>query len=267
MPWPSILRRRRRSTPERTRRRLQEHRRRSKLDGRQRRPDQHAMSGLWPSILRLRPRSTPGTERRRRLQEHQRRSKLGGRQRRPDQPRCLGPGHRSFGAGHALAGTRRRRLQEHQRRSKLDGRQRRPDQHQCLSPGHRSFGSGHALRGTAAAASSRAPTAGEAGRPSTPASPTRIVLALAIDPSLRPRSTPARLGGVFKSTNGGAKLDGRQHRPDRSYVSALAIDPSAPATLYAGTDDSAAFSRAPTAVESWTAVNAGLTNRCPRPGH
>ena len=68
------------------------------------------------------------------------------------------------------AGTHsRRRLQEHQRRGELERHQHRPEHPlYCLCPGHRSFNPGHALCRDwddkcmeAAAASSRAPTAGE----------------------------------------------------------------------------------------------------------
>ena len=43
-------------------------------------------------------------------------------------------------------------------------------------------------------------------------------------------------------------------------MNALAIDPSAPATLYAGTD-SGVF-KSTNAGGNWTAINTGLTNTC-----
>ena len=49
------------------------------------------------------------------------------------------------------------------------------------------------------------------------------------------------------------------HGPEGGLIYALAIDPVAPATLYAGTDSGGVF-KSTNGGESWTAVNAGLTN-------
>jgi hypothetical protein len=63
--------------------------------------------------------------------------------------------------------------------------------------------------------------------------PGGVVLALAIDSA----TVYAGLdGGVFKSTNGGAAWSAVNAGLTSSYVNALAIDPTAPATVYAGYD-------------------------------
>ena len=94
------------------------------------------------------------------------------------------------------------------------------------------------------------------------------VNAVVIDPSL-----PATLyagtteGGVFKSTNGGttwtavnAGLVPEFTTTSNLTVRALAIDPTNPATLYAGTGGGLAGIRKSTnGGASWTAVNTGLT--------
>jgi photosystem II stability/assembly factor-like uncharacterized protein len=91
--------------------------------------------------------------------------------------------------------------------------------------------------------------------------------ALAIDPS-----APATLyagtyasndltldGGVFKSTNGGQSWTAVSAGLTIPSVLALAIDPSVPETLYAGTDGDGVFETA-NGGRSWTDFNAGLTN-------
>ncbi|HUM02031.1 MAG TPA: PKD domain-containing protein [Thermoanaerobaculia bacterium] len=97
------------------------------------------------------------------------------------------------------------------------------------------------------------------------------LMALAIDPS-----APATLyagtwgAGVFKSTNGGGSWTAINAGLTYPHVGALAIDPSAPATLYAsnfhvygganaGVDGAGVF-KSTNGGESWTAINAGLTN-------
>ena len=49
------------------------------------------------------------------------------------------------------------------------------------------------------------------------------------------------------------------HGPEGGIIYALAIDPAAPATLYAGTDSNGVY-KSVNGGASWTAVNAGLTN-------
>src|SRR5206468_3734344 len=94
----------------------------------------------------------------------------------------------------------------------------------------------------------------------------RSIMALAIDPM-----TPSTLyagtygGGVYKSTSGGAGWSavntglpyyyGRYYF--RPYVTALAIDPQTPTTLYAGTGGSGVF-KSTDGGASWSAVNTGL---------
>ena len=153
------------------RRRLQEHGRRGELERRQHRPDQHALSWPWPSTPRPRD-PLRGDAWRRRLQEHRRR-------RRPGAPSNTGltgiyvdrPGHRSRTPDQPLRGDgRRRRLQEHQRRGRTGARatpaSRTSRFHRA---GHRSQHARPPSTRGRDAASSRAPTAGQAGAPSTPA--------------------------------------------------------------------------------------------------
>jgi photosystem II stability/assembly factor-like uncharacterized protein len=96
--------------------------------------------------------------------------------------------------------------------------------------------------------------------------PLPTVRALAIDPS-----APATLyagtagpgvslgvvsGGVFKSTNAGQSWTAVNVGLPGTVVFALAIDPSAPATLYAGTYGG--VFKSTNGGQSWTAVNVGL---------
>ena len=67
----------------------------------------------------------------------------------------------------------------------------------------------------------------------------------------RPPSTPARLDGVFKSTNGGESWTAINTGLTGLDVNALAIDPSAPATLYAGAGSTGVF-KSTDGGESWT---------------
>ena len=138
------------------------------------------MSLPWPSILLRRPRSTPARMAGGVFKSTDGGGQLERHQHRPASEYLLivsalvidpsAPATLYAGTGYDWNSARRRRLQEHQRRRELERHQRRPDRRrQCLCPGHRSFRAGHALRRHAEAASSRAPTAGGAGRPSTPA--------------------------------------------------------------------------------------------------
>ena len=76
-------------------------------------------------------------------------------------------------------------------------------------------------------------------------------------PRTRPRSTPAFGRRRLQEHQRRRQLDSHQHRHDRPKVGALAIDPSAPATLYAGTAGGGVF-KSSNGGESWTAV--GLAN-------
>jgi photosystem II stability/assembly factor-like uncharacterized protein len=93
----------------------------------------------------------------------------------------------------------------------------------------------------------------------------RSVSALAVDPQ-----TPATIyagtivdewsergGGVFKSTNGGRSWRSMTRGIGRRDVWALAIDPSAPETLYAGTDEGGVFKTTDGGL-SWHLVSAGI---------
>jgi photosystem II stability/assembly factor-like uncharacterized protein len=70
-------------------------------------------------------------------------------------------------------------------------------------------------------------------------------------------------GGIFKSTNGGRSWGainaGLQFGPDTN-VRALVIDPSTPATLYAGMERGGGAFKSTDGGGSWIAINAGLTS-------
>jgi photosystem II stability/assembly factor-like uncharacterized protein len=97
--------------------------------------------------------------------------------------------------------------------------------------------------------------------------------ALAIDPS-RPATIYAggliyavgtasyepQSGGVFRSTDAGASWTAVNAGLTSTDVHSLAIDPSSPATLYAGTSNGGGgVFKSTNAGESWTAVNVGLS--------
>lgn len=93
------------------------------------------------------------------------------------------------------------------------------------------------------------------------------VLALVIDPT-NPATLyagtvagffPGPLGGVFKSTNAGGNWSAINTGLTSTDVSALAIDRSNPATLYAGTSGGGVF-KSSDGGGSWTAMNHGLTD-------
>ena len=67
-------------------------------------------------------------------------------------------------------------------------------------------------------------------------------------------------GGVFKSTNGGQSWTAVNSGLTDTYVYALAIDPSTPVTLYAGTGFGGGVFKSTDAGSTWTAFNAGLGN-------
>ena len=83
--------------------------------------------------------------------------------------------------------------------------------------------------------------------------------ALAIDPGAGHALRRHAGGGRLQEHRRRGKLGGHQHRPDRPGVYALAIDPSAPATLYAGTYGGGVF-KSSDGGGSWTAINTGLTD-------
>ena len=73
-------------------------------------------------------------------------------------------------------------------------------------------------------------------------------------------------GGVFKSTNGGGNWSAVNTGLTATSVSALAIDPKTPATLYAGTYNGGVF-KSTNGGGNWSAVNTGLTDTTvQRPG-
>ena len=66
-------------------------------------------------------------------------------------------------------------------------------------------------------------------------------------------------GGVFKSIDSGETWIAAQNGlPDTIFVNGLAIDPSAPARIYAATQQG--VFRSIDAAASWTSINSGLTN-------
>jgi photosystem II stability/assembly factor-like uncharacterized protein len=86
-----------------------------------------------------------------------------------------------------------------------------------------------------------------------------IVVFLAIDPQ-----TPSTLyahtsGAVFKSTDGGATWTRSETGLPSDRITAVAVVPETPLTLYAGTFQSGVF-KSTNGGASWTGSNAGLTN-------
>jgi photosystem II stability/assembly factor-like uncharacterized protein len=65
--------------------------------------------------------------------------------------------------------------------------------------------------------------------------------------------------GVFKSTDGGAHWSPANTGLTNTSIQALAVDPSNPATVYAGTAAGGVF-KSVDAGGSWSAINSGLTN-------
>lgn len=85
-------------------------------------------------------------------------------------------------------------------------------------------------------------------------------LALAVDPT-RNGTVYAGLDGVWKSIDSGTTWTGPGARLDDTFVGSLAIDPSDPETLYAGSSGhNAGVFKSRDAGKSWTAMNAGLAN-------
>ncbi len=79
-----------------------------------------------------------------------------------------------------------------------------------------------------------------------------------------PIPEPSRGIGVFKSTDGGTTWSRAGASVGESFgVSALAVDPEKPTTLYAGTTGSGVF-KSSDGGESWHASNTGLTDRVVR---
>ena len=98
------------------------------------------------------------------------------------------------------------------------------------------------------------------------------VYALAVDPNVpttvyagtRTNGEGYPAGGVYKTTDGGAtwtisNSGLRSSGPNVPFVMALALDPQAPATLYAGLSTGGVF-KSTDGGASWAAMNQGLTN-------
>ena len=93
----------------------------------------------------------------------------------------------------------------------------------------------------------------------------RSVSALAIDPQVPatiyagtiPDQETGRGGGVFKSMNGGRNWTSMSSGLGRRDVWALAIDPGAPQTIYAATDEGGVF-KTTDGGRSWRFVSAGI---------
>jgi len=83
---------------------------------------------------------------------------------------------------------------------------------------------------------------------------------LIIDPSNPATVFAATSTGIFKTANGGDSWSAANSGVTGASVSALAIAPSSPATLYVGSYDSGVF-RSTNGGASWTAISNGL------PGH
>jgi photosystem II stability/assembly factor-like uncharacterized protein len=62
---------------------------------------------------------------------------------------------------------------------------------------------------------------------------------------------------VFKSTNGGGNWSVVNTGLTSTYVTALAIDPATPTTLYAGTDGGGGVLKSTNGGGNWSAVNTG----------
>ena len=75
----------------------------------------------------------------------------------------------------------------------------------------------------------------------------------------RPPYTRGVNGGVYKSTNSGGSWSAASTSLTVNWVSALAINPGTPATLYAGTYGGGVF-KSTDGGGSWSAANTGLTN-------
>ena len=89
------------------------------------------------------------------------------------------------------------------------------------------------------------------------------ITSLVIDPAtpsvVYAAYTNGRSGGVFKSIDSGETwIATNNGLPDTILVNALAIDPSAPARIYAATDHGVFMSN--DAAANWTPMNSGLTN-------
>ena len=82
----------------------------------------------------------------------------------------------------------------------------------------------------------------------------------------RARSTPGPGAGVFQSTNSGGSWTAVNTGLTNTDVCALAIDPSTPSTLYAGTEWGGVF-QSTNSGTSWTAVNRPAQHGRLRAGH
>ncbi len=172
-------------------------------------------------------------------------------------------GDRSFGTGHTLCRHVLRRFQEH-RCAATGGKPSTPAWSplgEC--PGDRPFGAGHAL--------CRHMDGGVFKSTNGGGSWTAIGV-WALDFTLchqRPGHRSFGAGHALRRHDGrrrlqehqrGGELDGDQRRPDLQLCQLLAIDLSAPATLYAGIDEGGSVFKSTNGGESWTSVNSGLTS-------
>ena len=225
-----------------------------------------------PSTPRPRPPSTRG-RRRRRLQEHGRGRELERGEHGADVRKCWRP---VLSLVRALAidpttpttlyaGTDgRRRLQEHGRGRDLERGEHGADGRHfdvyalAIDPTtpttlYAGTATGGVFKSTDGGATWSAVNTGlpcDLSRAASPPSPSI--------PRPRAPSTRGRSGGVFKSTDGGATWSAVNTGCRSPRVSALAIDPTTPTTLYAGTDGGGVF-KSTDGGASWSAANTGLT--------
>ena len=250
--------------------------------------DEH--SAIWqdtflsppsPSTPRPRPPSTPGRVRRR-LQEHRQRRQLDRGQHRTTLIPSLfhvhvRPRPRPHDPHHALRRDGvRRRLQDHGRRRQLE-----PGEHGAhVSKSHvlrrrprpRPHDPDHPLRRDAAGGVFKSTDGGASWSPvntglTCPGAQVHLHSSARRRPRPRPHDPDHPLrrdvsDGVFKSTTGATSEPG-EHGAGRTFPcssrSALALDPTTPTTLYAGTDRSGVF-KSTDGGATWSAVNTGLTD-------
>ena len=176
--------------------------------------------------------------------------------------RCPSTRHRSDHAEHALRrDCERRRVQEHQQRRQLERGQHGPARNSyvvalAIDPTTPST----LYAGTAARACSRAPTAAAAGGGQhRPAQHSRLRAGHRSDHAEHALRRDGRRRACFKSTDGGGSWSAVNTGLPNAYVHALAIDPTTPSTLYAGTVDGGVF-KSTDGGGSWSAVNTGLAD-------
>jgi PKD repeat protein len=87
---------------------------------------------------------------------------------------------------------------------------------------------------------------------------TRVVYALAVDPSSSSIIWAGTDNGLFRSTDGGVSWTPLTNGLPSTTITALKFDPASPSTFYAGTI--VGLFRSTDGGASWTSLNAGLTN-------